>query len=143
MRHNGRPVIAVSTLPPDRVNLRPGEIPAVACPFCGRWRRVKRHMLWPHRANDGVTRCQGSGQRLVFDLSPGEWLVRLEAARRSVRPARSLQRCVEQAFRQARAARRVGPERPPDLPAPLSDSAPVAVGLGALPCRTVRRPARH
>ncbi len=103
MRHNGLPVIAVSALPPDRVNLRPGEMRAAMCPFCGRWRRVKRHMLWPHRAHDGLTRCAGSGQRLVFDLPPGEWLVRLEAARRSVRPARSLQRSTEQAFRQARA----------------------------------------
>ena len=108
MRHNGLLVMAVSTLPPDRVNLRPGEVLAVACPVCGRWRRVKRHMLWPHRAHDGVTRCPGSGQRVVVDLTPGEWLVRLEAARRSVRPAASLQRATEQAFRQARSGQRPG-----------------------------------
>ncbi len=64
----------VSTVPPDRVNLRPGELVAVACPVCGRWRRVKRHMLWPHRAADGLTRCLGSGQRIQIDLLPGEWL---------------------------------------------------------------------
>ncbi len=102
MRHNGRPAVAVSTLPPDQVNLRPGEPVMVACPICGRWRRVKRHMLWPHRAHDGVTRCPGSGQRVRIDLTPGEWLARLEAARRSVRRAVSLQRATEHAFRQAR-----------------------------------------
>jgi hypothetical protein len=102
MRHNGRPVLALSALPPDQVSLRPGEPVTVACPVCGRWRRVKRHMLWPHRAHDGVSRCPGSGQRVHVDLTPAQWLGRLEAARRSVRRAVSLQRAAEQAFRQAR-----------------------------------------
>jgi hypothetical protein len=105
MRSNSRPAVALSELPPDQVNLRPGEPLAVACPICGRWRRVKRYMLWPHRAHDGVTRCPGSGQRVVCDLTPGEWAVRLEAARRSVRRTVSLQRATEQAFRQARSRR--------------------------------------
>jgi hypothetical protein len=104
MRHNGRPAVRVSTLPPDRVNLRPGELLAVSCPTCGRWRRVKRHMLWPHRTDDGATRCPGSGQRIEVDLSPGEWLARLEAAHRSTQRNRSLQRATEQAFRQVRAS---------------------------------------
>ncbi len=102
MRHNGRPVVLVSTLPPNRVNLRRGELVAVACPVCGRWRRVKREMLWPHRAADGVARCLGSGQRIEIDLSPGEWLARLDAARRSVRRAPSLQRQVQAALADAR-----------------------------------------
>jgi len=102
MRHNGRPAVAVSTLPPNQVNLRPGELVTVACPICGRSRRVKRRMLWPHRASDGVTRCPGSGQRVVIDLTPGEWLARLEAARRSARRTASLQRATGQAFRLAR-----------------------------------------
>jgi hypothetical protein len=102
MRTNGLPAILVSHMPPNRVNLHPAEVPAVACPFCLRWRRVKRHMLWPHRAHDGVSRCPGSGQRVVVDLTPGEWLARLEAARRSMRRAASLQRATEQALRQAR-----------------------------------------
>jgi hypothetical protein len=106
MRHNGRPVIAVSTLTPNRISMHPGELPAVACPICGRWRRVKRAMLWPHRAADGASRCPGSGQRIKIDLTPGEWLARLEAARRSVRRAASLQRATEQAFRQARTRHR-------------------------------------
>ncbi len=102
MRSNSRPAVALSALPPDQVNLRPGEPLAVACPICGRWRRVKRHMLWPHRAHDGVTRCPGSGQRVLADLTPGEWAVRLEAARRSVRRTPSLQRATGQALRLAR-----------------------------------------
>lgn len=110
MRSNSRPAVALSELPPDQVNLRPGEPVAVACPICGRWRRVKRHMLWPHRAHDGVTRCPGSGQRVLVDQTPGEWAFRLETARRSVRRTVSLQRTTEQAFRQASA--RHGPEAP-------------------------------
>ncbi len=78
----------------------------MACSICGKWRCVKRNMLWPHRAHDGKTRCPGSGQRVRIDLSPGEWLARLEAARRSVRRATSLQRATEQAFRQARIRQR-------------------------------------
>lgn len=102
MRHNGRPAVAVSTLPPDQVNLRPGELVTVSCPDCGRSRRVKRKTLWPHRAHDGVTRCPGSGQRVVFDMTPGEWLVRLEAARRSARRAPSLQSATAQVLQLAR-----------------------------------------
>jgi hypothetical protein len=105
VRSNHRPAVALSELPPDRVNLRPGETLAVACPVCGRWRRVKRHMLWPHRANDGVTRCPGSGQKVLVDLTPGQWLASLEAARRSVRRPVSLQRATERALRQARSRR--------------------------------------
>ena len=101
MRSNRRPAVAVSELPADQVNLRPGEPMAMACPICGKWRRVKRHMLWPHRAHDGVTRCPGSGQRVVIDLTPGEWRARLESARRSVRRAPSLQRATVQALRHA------------------------------------------
>jgi hypothetical protein len=108
MRHNGRPSMLVSTLPPGQVNLRPGEPVTMACPICGKWRQVKRHMLWPHRAHDGRTRCPGSGQRVRIDLAPGEWLVRLEAAHRSQRRARSLQRDVQAALAQARGRRRVG-----------------------------------
>ncbi len=108
MRHNGRPSVLVSTMPPDQVNLCPGEPVTMACPICGRWRRVKRRMLWPHRAHDGKTRCPGSGQRIQIDLAPGEWLARLEAARRSVRRTASVQRATEQAFRQARARQRLG-----------------------------------
>jgi len=94
MRHNGRPAVAISTLPPGKVSLMPGEPVMLACLICGKWRRVARRMLWPHRAADAVTRCPGSGQRLVLDLSPGDWAIRLEAARREGRRAVSLNRAV-------------------------------------------------
>jgi hypothetical protein len=105
MRHNGRPPVLVSALPPDQVNLRPGEPVAMRCRLCGKW-RVKRKMLWLHRAHDGVSRCPGSGQRVDLDLAPAQWLARLEAARRSAHRPVSLQRAAERAFRQARAAER-------------------------------------
>lgn len=104
MRHNGRPVVCVSSLSPDRVNLRPGELVAIACPVCGRWRRLHRGMLFPHRAADGTTRCPGSGQRIRVDLSAGEWLRRLRAAERAARRAVSLQRAVAAELADARRA---------------------------------------
>ncbi len=107
MRHNGRPAVAISSLPPGEVSLVPGELMMVACPICGKWRRVARRMLSPHRAHDGVTRCPGSGQRLLVDLSPGEWAARLDAARREARRARSLNHAVR-----AELARRRAQDRP-------------------------------
>ena len=108
MRHNGRPAVPVSTLPPDQVNLRLGEPVAVACPICGKWRHVKRHMLWPHRAHDGRTRCPGSGQRIRLDLTPTQWLAQLETARRSLRRSRSLQRDTQAALADAHARQCAG-----------------------------------
>ena len=82
MRDNGCAAVRVSELPPSRVCLQPGEPLAVACLVCGRWRVVRRGMLWPHRAADGVSRCPGSGQRIAVDVSPGELAARLVAAAR-------------------------------------------------------------
>lgn len=108
MRHNGRPPLRASEIRASDLNLRPGEVPAAVCPVCGRWRRLSRHMLWPHRAADGKTRCPGSGQRIEIDISAGEWLMRLEAARQSARRHESMQRAALRAVRQARAASRYG-----------------------------------
>jgi hypothetical protein len=105
VRHNGRPVLLASLLAPSMLSLYPQERPLVACPECGRWRVLHRGMLAPHRADDGVSRCPGSGWRVRIDLSSGEWLARLEAGRRSVRRTASLQRSSEQALRQAAAIR--------------------------------------
>jgi hypothetical protein len=60
--------------------LSPGCRPLVACPDCGTWWVPRRGMLPAHRAADGVTRCGGSGQRVVIDLTPVEWRARLDAA---------------------------------------------------------------
>ena len=94
MRHNGNPSISVSALPPGRVDLRPGLPPTAACPVCGRWRVLRKRrepepvrleagavgLLTPHRGGDGCDRCPGSGQRIVIDLTPLQWAVRLDAA---------------------------------------------------------------
>ena len=80
MRHNGRPVMLASDFTPNMISLYPGEPPTAACPDCRRWRGLHRGMLAPHRADDGVTRCPGSGQRVRIDLTPAEWRTRLREA---------------------------------------------------------------
>lgn len=86
MRHNRRPPLRTSGIAPNRVSLYRGERPQVACPLCGRWRLLERGMLRPHRADDGRARCPGSGQRIVIDEAPEQWLARLRLAR--LAPAR-------------------------------------------------------
>ncbi|MEV4161445.1 hypothetical protein [Nonomuraea dietziae] len=80
MRHNGRPPILASSMSPNLISLHVGEHPTAACPDCHAWRMVRRGMLWPHRADDGVSRCPGSGQRIVIDLTTIEWLSRVKVA---------------------------------------------------------------
>jgi hypothetical protein len=79
-RHNGRPPLAASELPPSLLMLAPGTRPVVACPDCGTWRVPARGMLPAHRAADEITRCGGSGQRIRVDLTTAEWQARLAAA---------------------------------------------------------------
>ncbi|MBO3744880.1 hypothetical protein J5X84_02290 [Streptosporangiaceae bacterium NEAU-GS5] len=92
VRHNGKPPVLASSISPNLLNLRPGEHPAAACPDCGAWRTLRRGMLWPHRTDDGITRCPGSGQRIVIDLTAAHWLTTLDiacrdaATRRTIRP---------------------------------------------------------
>ncbi|HLI38679.1 MAG TPA: hypothetical protein VKV80_15260 [Streptosporangiaceae bacterium] len=82
MKPNGRPVLLASTLPPNLLMLSPDPAgrPVVACPDCGTWRIPRRHMIPAHRADDGTTRCPGSGQRVVVDLSFAQWQAALRAA---------------------------------------------------------------
>lgn len=66
-----------------------GHKPQAVCPDCDRWGFLTRGMLHPHRADDGVTRCPGSGQRFWVDESPERWRQRLvasELATEQVRP---------------------------------------------------------
>ena len=79
-RHNGRPLLAASELPPSLLMLTPGTRAVVACPDCGTWRVPARGMLPAHRAADQVTRCGSSGQRIRIDLTPTEWQARLATA---------------------------------------------------------------
>jgi hypothetical protein len=82
MRPNGRPPVAASTLPPNALLLAPGSRPVVTCPDCGTWRMLRRGMVPAHRAAGEVSRCPGSGQRLIMDLTVAEWRARLDAAAR-------------------------------------------------------------
>ena len=82
MRHNGRAAIAASTLAPNLLSLHHAERPQVRCPDCTAWRLLRRGMLAPHRAADGVSRCAGSGQRIALDLAPAAWLAALQEATR-------------------------------------------------------------
>lgn len=77
MRHNGRAPVYASALPAQHLALYPDERPQAACPDCGAWRLIRRGMLMPHRASDGVRRCRGSGQRIRLDETPAQWLLRL------------------------------------------------------------------
>jgi len=46
-------------------------------------------MLQPHRASDGVSRCQGSGQRIEPDLTDLQWQARVrQTGQRLRRPIR-------------------------------------------------------
>ena len=94
MRHNGRPVIFASSLPPNLLSLSPrGGCALVACPDCGKWRSIKRGMItahrgpyvpgaeaWPAEFRPSPPRCPGSGQRVRIDESYVEWRARLNAA---------------------------------------------------------------
>jgi hypothetical protein len=80
VRPNGRPPLAASSLPPNLLILHPGARPVVACPDCGTWRLLVRSLLPAHRAADEVSRCPGSGQRIVMDLAYPQWRARLDAA---------------------------------------------------------------
>lgn len=89
MRHNGRTPLALSGLPPSLVMLYRGSRLVLACPDCGTWRAPRRGMLPAHRAADEVTRCPGSGQRVIVDVSPGQWAACLHAGIRDAATRRS------------------------------------------------------
>ncbi|MEQ7127418.1 hypothetical protein ABN034_23110 [Actinopolymorpha sp. B11F2] len=108
MRHNRRPVLLASNLNPNMISLHPGEHPSAACPDCGRWRILRRGMLAPHRDTDGATRCPGSGQRIVVDITPAQWMFRLSTATRHA-----------WRFRAPYSVLRTRPKPQPPLAAPL------------------------
>lgn len=81
MRHNGRPPMLASQLPPNLVMFT-GSLAVIACPDCGTWRVLRRAMLPAHRAADEITRCPGSGQRVRVDLTAAQWRAWLAVAAR-------------------------------------------------------------
>lgn len=80
MKHNDRPPLAASTLRPNLLMLFRGSLPVVICPDCGTWRVLRRGMISAHRTDDEISRCPGSGQRLIIDLTYLDWQARLDAA---------------------------------------------------------------
>ena len=83
MRHNSRPPILASTLPPNQLTMHPGEATQYVCRDCRRWTLLRRSIALAHRAADGIKRCPGSGQRLTHDLTPTEWAAGLREAARN------------------------------------------------------------
>ncbi|MCP2340170.1 hypothetical protein [Actinomadura rupiterrae] len=77
-RHNGRPILLASSMPPHQLSLPAGRHPTMVCPDCGTWRVWRRGMLLPHK--DGARRCAGSNQRIRIDLSPALWQALLVSA---------------------------------------------------------------
>jgi hypothetical protein len=79
MHRNGR-TIKLSDLEPNRYTLPARDTktrPTIVCPDCGRFRTIQRTAIFPHRADDGVTRCPGSGTRVIFDMTSGSWAAAL------------------------------------------------------------------
>lgn len=78
-----RPPLRASELPPGQVRLYLREARAVVCPGCGRWQvpyhgRIRRHGACPQR-----------GRAVWFDLTPAEWLARLQVAAREAASRRA------------------------------------------------------
>lgn len=87
IRSNGRPAMLASSMYPNHLALTDRHT-RVACPDCGRWRPVKRQLLFPHDGDDG-DRCPGSGQEIVLDLTVAEWSARLDEAIRDAERIRA------------------------------------------------------
>jgi hypothetical protein len=83
MHRNGR-VIKLSELKTPNLYSLParesGYRPTIVCPDCRTHREVVRTLIHAHRAEDGVTRCSGSGTRIVFDVTADEWALMLRDA---------------------------------------------------------------
>ena len=86
MLSNGRPSIRISTLPTMSVDLCEGRHAWIKCRTCKRWVEIARGLVQVHRP-DGKTRCAGSRQHIVIDLTPEQHRRRTVAARHAVRAA--------------------------------------------------------
>lgn len=118
-RVSARPALAVSTLCPNQIDLRPGAM-CLVCPDCGTWCPITGHQsttpkLVPHHAGrayiDEARRCVGSNRRVTLDLTIAAWWQRLADAERDAASRRS-----------SRVLRE--PETPPAPPVTRLDPAP-------------------
>jgi hypothetical protein len=77
-RTNGRPALAISSLPPLDLELSESGNAWLVCPDCRHWCEVpKRKTVQTHKVNGA--RCPGSAQLLKFDLTPARHAARRRA----------------------------------------------------------------
>ena len=91
MHRNGR-VIKLSKLAPYLFSLparESGIRPTIVCPDCETHRTIARTLIHPHRASDGMTRCTGSGTRIVFDITADDWSLKLRQAEHATETRRA------------------------------------------------------
>lgn len=82
-RTNGRPVLALSTIPAQELNLHPNEM-SLVCRDCRTWCPItglQTSKLSPHRQpkTQGSHRCPGSNQLLDLDVDIDQWREQLHA----------------------------------------------------------------
>lgn len=78
MRHNGRPALLASEIPPQNLNLRDDEPRSIVCPDCDTWHPLRRSMINPHhleRESRGgrAPLCGGSKQLVTMDITVEQW----------------------------------------------------------------------
>ncbi|MER0443198.1 hypothetical protein ABR738_01160 [Streptomyces sp. Edi4] len=96
MRHNGRPALLATEIPPQNLNLRDDEHKSIVCPDCDRWHPLYRMMIKTHhldRESRGgrAPRCPGSAQRIKMNMTVEEWGAKLLDAERVAVSRRSAQ----------------------------------------------------
>lgn len=93
-RTNGRPILPLSTIPVQDLNLRPGEM-SLLCRDCETWCPItglQTPKVSPHRRpeHQGSHRCPGSNQLLNVDVTFGEWREQLHAVEATATYRRAL-----------------------------------------------------
>lgn len=88
-RDNRRAPLLLSTIKPENVNVREGELKSLVCPDCRTWRRLMGETnlkIREHCRSDKVAegekhvRCDGSNQAVQLDISIEQWSEAMLAA---------------------------------------------------------------
>ncbi|WP_328698511.1 hypothetical protein [Streptomyces sp. NBC_00342] len=82
-RTNGRPILSLSTIPAQDINLLPGET-SLVCRDCETWcpitgLQTPKTTPHPRPAQQGGHRCPGGNQLLNLDVTFDEWREQLQA----------------------------------------------------------------
>ncbi|WP_228184094.1 hypothetical protein [Streptomyces anulatus] len=84
-RDNRREPLLLSTIQPQNINVREGEVLTIVCPDCETWRRLMGETQLKIREHcsractgralqcEGHPRCPGSNQAIRFDISIEQW----------------------------------------------------------------------